>query len=134
MNNSRRSFIKISALGASGIALSATAFGSVGVEALTENNSLAKSAKNLKRTATYCEVCFWKCAAWAYTDEENNIKKLIGNEIDPHCYGRLCPRGTGGVGMYSDTDRLKTPLIRTKIDGKDTFREASWEEALTLVA
>ncbi len=134
MNNSRRSFIKISALGASGIALSATAFGSVGVNALTENNLLAKSAKNLKRTATYCEVCFWKCAAWAYTDEDNNIQKLIGNEIDPHCYGRLCPRGTGGVGMYSDTDRLKTPLIRTNIDGKDTFREASWEEALTLVA
>ena len=134
MDNSRRSFIKISALGASGIALSATAFGSIGPNALTENNLLAKSAKNLKRTATYCEVCFWKCAAWAYTDEDNNIQKLIGNEIDPHCYGRLCPRGTGGVGMYSDTDRLKTPLIRTKIDGKDTFREASWEEALTLVA
>ena len=58
MNNSRRSFIKISALGASGIALSATAFGSVGVDALTGNNLLAKRVKNLKRTATYCEVCF----------------------------------------------------------------------------
>ena len=135
MNNSRRSFIKISALGASGIALTATAFGSVGVDALTGNNLLAKRAKNLKRTATYCEVCFWKCAAWAYTDEDNNIQKLIGNEIDPHCFGRLCPRGTGGVGMYSDTDRLKTPLIRVKNEGEeDTFREASWEEALTLVA
>jgi len=64
MDNSRRSFIKISALGASGIALSATAFGSIGSNALTENNLLATSAKNLKRTATYCEVCFWKCAAW----------------------------------------------------------------------
>ncbi len=134
MNNSRRSFIKISALGASGIALSTTAFGSLTSTALLENNTLAKSAKNLKRTPTYCEVCFWKCAAWAYTDEDNNIQKLIGNEIDPHCYGRLCPRGTGGVGMYADTDRLKTPLIRTKENGKDTFREASWEEALGLVA
>jgi thiosulfate reductase/polysulfide reductase chain A len=36
--------------------------------------------------------------------------------------------------MYTDEDRLKTPLIRTKIDGKDSFREASWEEALDLVA
>jgi len=135
MDNSRRSFIKISALGASGVALSTVAFGAISGNALTENNLLAKSAKNLKRTATYCEVCFWKCAAWAYTDEDNNIQKLIGNEIDPHCFGRLCPRGTGGVGMYSDTDRLKTPLIRVKNEGKeDTFREASWEEALTLVA
>ncbi|MEN8123776.1 MAG: molybdopterin-dependent oxidoreductase [Bacteroidota bacterium] len=134
MDNSRRSFIKISALGASGLALSATAFGSFNANALTENNKLAESAKNLKRTPTYCEVCFWKCAAWAYTDENNNIKKLIGNEIDPHCNGRLCPRGTGGVGMYADDDRLKTPLIRTKGEGEDTFREASWEEALTLIA
>lgn len=36
--------------------------------------------------------------------------------------------------MYTDEDRLKTPLIRTKIDGKDSFREASWKEALDLVA
>jgi len=134
MDKSRRSFIKISALSASGIALSATAFGSLKQDALSEDNLLAKSVNNLKRTPTYCEVCFWKCAAWAYSDEENNITKLIGNEKDPHCYGRLCPRGTGGVGMYADTDRLKTPLIRTKVDGKDVFKEASWEEALTLVA
>jgi len=133
MDNSRRSFIKISALGASGIAISATAFGSISNNALMKDSLLAKSV-NLKRSATYCEVCFWKCAAWAYTDENNNIKKIIGNEIDPHCEGRLCPRGTGGVGMYADEDRLKTPLIRTSINGKDTFREASWEEALTLVA
>jgi len=136
MDNSRRSFIKISALGASGVALSATAFGSINQDALTENNLLATSAKNLKRTPTYCEVCFWKCAAWAYTDEENNIKKVIGNDIDPHCFGRLCPRGTGGVGMYADQDRLKKPLIRVSGErgNADTFREASWEEALTLVA
>ncbi|RLD19169.1 MAG: nitrate reductase, partial [Bacteroidetes bacterium] len=134
MDSSRRSFIKISALGAGGIVLSASAFGSMGFNTLADSGLLVKGAKGLKRTATYCEVCFWKCAAWAYTDEDNNIQKLIGNDSDPHCNGRLCPRGTGGVGMYSDTDRLKTPLIRTKVDGIDTFREASWDEALTLVA
>ncbi|MCK5679108.1 MAG: molybdopterin-dependent oxidoreductase, partial [Flavobacteriaceae bacterium] len=133
MVNSRRSFIKISALGASGIALTPLVFGSINESALTED-LLANSTKKLKRTATYCEVCFWKCAAWAYTDEEGNVKKLIGNENDPHCNGRLCPRGTGGVGMYNDEDRLKTPLIRTTINGKETFREASWDEALNLIA
>jgi len=136
MGNSRRSFIKISALGASGIALTASAFGSIGSNVLTEDNILTNGVKKLKISPTYCEVCFWKCAAWAYTDENNNIQKLIGNDIDPHCNGRLCPRGTGGVGMYSDNDRLKTPLIRVK--GKegeeDTYREASWDEALTLIA
>ncbi|MCK7535192.1 MAG: hypothetical protein MZV63_31510 [Marinilabiliales bacterium] len=26
-----------------------------------------------------------------------------------NCNGRFCPRGTGGVGMYHDEDRLKHP-------------------------
>ena len=103
MNNSRRTFIKISALSASGLMLY-----NYGIKAnatsLTANNKLADSAKALNRFPTYCEVCFWKCAAWAYVDENNNIPKIIGNDTDPHCYGRLCPRGTGGVGMYSDED------------------------------
>ncbi len=42
------------------------------------------------------------------------------------------PRGTGGVGMYYDEDRLKTPLIRTEERGKQVFREATWDEALDL--
>ena len=43
-------------------------------------------------------------------------------------------RGTGGVGMYNDTDRLKTPLIRKTKNGKQVFEEASWDEALDVVA
>ncbi len=62
------------------------------------------------------------------------LLKLIGNDEDPHCNGRLCPRGTGGIGMYNDEDRLKTPLIRVEKDGKQTFREASWDEALEYTA
>jgi thiosulfate reductase/polysulfide reductase chain A len=36
--------------------------------------------------------------------------------------------------MYYDPDRLKTPLIRTSERGKQTFREASWDEALNYIA
>ena len=36
--------------------------------------------------------------------------------------------------MYTDEDRLKSPLIRTTVNGEDTFREASWDEALDLIA
>lgn len=134
MTTSRRKFIKISALGLGGIAATTTAFNMFGSNSYLDELVRENVAKNLKRSATYCEVCFWKCAAWAYTNEEGEIKKVIGNDDDSHCYGRLCPRGTGGVGMYNDEDRLKTPLIRTTIDGEETFREASWEEALDLIA
>jgi len=36
--------------------------------------------------------------------------------------------------MYYDEDRLKTPLIRTSERGKQTFREASWDEAFDYIA
>lgn len=134
MATSRRKFIKISALGLGGVTISASALDLLASNSYLEELSIDNFAKTFNRIPTYCEVCFWKCAAWAYTDNENNIKKIIGNENDPHCYGRLCPRGTGGVGMYTDNDRLKTPLIRTIVNGEQTFKEASWEEALDLIA
>jgi len=134
MTTSRRKFIKISALGLGGVAATTGALNMFGSNSYLEELVKENVAKKFKRTATYCEVCFWKCAGWTYTDEEGAIKKIIGNDNDPHCYGRLCPRGTGGVGMYNDEDRLKTPLIRTTVDGEQTFREASWDEALNLIA
>jgi len=133
--STRRDFIKISALGAGGVAVGASSLSLVkGSNLFAKEKSVASRGLNLKRFPTYCEVCFWKCAAWTHVNEEGEIVKIIGNENDPHCYGRLCPRGTGGVGMYNDEDRLKTPLIRENKGGESTFREASWEEALDLVA
>ena len=134
MVTSRRKFIKISALGLGALSATYGAYNMFGTNPYMDELVKENVSKKLKRTATYCEVCFWKCAAWAHTNENGEIKKIIGNEIDPHCNGRLCPRGTGGLGMYSDEDRLKTPLIRTLVNGEQTYKAASWEEALDLIA
>ncbi|MCO6480921.1 MAG: molybdopterin-dependent oxidoreductase [Phaeodactylibacter sp.] len=128
---SRRDFIKISALGIGGVALGAGAFKLFGEGASVDPYS---PITQFSRIPTYCEVCFWKCAGWTYTDKEGKIVKVIGHDEDPHCNGRLCPRGTGGIGMYYDEDRLLTPLIRVTENGKQAFRPASWDEALGLVA
>jgi thiosulfate reductase / polysulfide reductase chain A len=131
----RRDFIKISALGV-GAAMTAGSvkwvFSSTPSDPFMELPS--SSVPDLLRYPTYCEVCFWKCAGWVYKDNNGRITKVVGNEEDPHCNGRLCPRGTGGIGMYHDEDRLLKPLIRVEEDGKQSFREASWDEALDLVA
>ena len=132
MNTSRRDFIKVSSLGVGGAAVAGSLF-SVNVFGGNKED-FNYNRPDLKRFPTYCDVCFWKCAGWVYVDENGEIKKIIGNNEDTHSRGRLCTRGTGGLGMYQDNDRLKTPLIREIKDGKSTFREASWEEALTLVA
>ncbi len=134
--SNRRDFIKISALGLGGAALAASSYSLVkGSSVFAGPDTRAPfRVQQLKRFPTYCEVCFWKCAGWTYVNEENEIVKIIGNDDDPHCYGRLCPRGTGGIGMYNDEDRLKTPLIRINKGGQPSYKEASWEEALDLIA
>ena len=132
MSKSRRDFIKISSLSSAGLIFGSNYLNS----AIKSDKKLGEPGPfNMKRTPTYCEVCFWKCAGWIYKNDEGKIQKIIGNDDDPNCNGRLCPRGTGGVGMYHDEDRLKTPLMRvTGEDGKQTYREASWDEAFDFIA
>jgi thiosulfate reductase/polysulfide reductase chain A len=133
MSKSRRDFIKISSLSTVGVLAGAKYLRSANPDIPMHGRGFVNEDL---RTPTYCEVCFWKCAGWVYKNEDGNIKKIVGNNDDTNCNGRFCPRGTGGVGMYYDEDRLKTPLIRVKgKDGKkDTYREASWDEAFDAVA
>ena len=119
-------------MGAGVLAMTKGTYGAV--KLLSSPDGAKKLKVDLKRTPTYCEVCFWKCAGWIYKTSEGKIWKIVGNNEDQHCNGRFCPRGTGGVGMYYDEDRLKTPLIRVKERGKQVFREASWDEALDFVS
>jgi thiosulfate reductase/polysulfide reductase chain A len=126
----RRDFIKISGVASAGVALTPQLSG-VFQSFFKQKEPLSEN--KLTKVSTVCEVCFWNCAGWVYKDQDNNIKKVIGNDLDPHSNGKLCPRGTGGLGMYYDDDRLKTPLIRVEKDGKQEFVEATWDEALDKV-
>ena len=128
----RREFIRISLYGAGALAVGAGGCKIFNAPAPPEGTE--KLPIDLRRTPTYCEVCFWKCAGWVYKTPEGKIWKIVGNDEDQHCNGRFCPRGTGGVGMYYDQDRLKTPLIRVEDRGKQLFREATWDEALDHIA
>jgi len=82
---------------------------------------------------SFCELCFWKCGVLAYVSKDR-VYKIEGNPRHPLSNGKLCPRGTGAIGALYDPDRLKKPLIRTKVGAEEKWREASWEEALDLVA
>ncbi|MFY0653170.1 MAG: molybdopterin-dependent oxidoreductase [Cyclobacteriaceae bacterium] len=131
MTTNRREFIKISTLGLGGLALSGAVFDQVSGAILKEAMA---GAPGFSKTPTYCEVCFWKCAGWVTKNDKGEIWKVEGHEDDPHCNGRLCPRGTGGVGMYYDEDRLKNPLLRVEENGKQIYKEVSWEVALDFIA
>jgi len=127
----RRDFIKIASAGAGVMAAGVPA-----IRALTSDleTTVPPVYESMRRTPTYCEICFWKCAGWAYKNDKGELWKLVGNDEDLNSNGRFCPRGTGGIGMYTDEDRLKTPLIRSVENGKQVFKEASWDEAFDFIA
>jgi len=129
MKTTRREFIRLSSLGAIGLAATGSL---LGYFAKAENEP--EDDTQVKRFPTYCEICFWQCAGWAYTNEKGQLWKVTGHDDDPLCNGRLCPRGTGGVGMYFDNDRLTKPLMRVTDKGKQVFKEISWEKAFDFIA
>lgn len=129
---SRRRFIKIT--GASiGAVAAASAMGSVVKGAKKVEDKSGMSVKGIQKIPTYCDICFWKCGAVAYLND-GKLWKIEGNPDDPLSNGRLCPRGTGGVGAHYDEDRLRSPLIRKGERGKEKFVEVTWDEALDYIA
>jgi thiosulfate reductase/polysulfide reductase chain A len=110
---SRRKFLKISAA-TIGVATTGSAIVK-GAETL--GNNIGKDVKGVQKIPTYCDICFWKCGAIAYVND-GSLWKVEGNPENPLSRGRLCPRGTGGVGAHYDPDRLKSPLIRRNERGR----------------
>ena len=124
---SRRRFLKISAA-TFGAGAAATQ-----IPPLTHLAQAAPSPGEVRTVATFCEMCFWRCAGFASV-RDGKVWKFEGNPIDPQSRGRLCPRGSGAPGAINDPDRLRTPLIRTGERGKEAWKAATWDEALTYVA
>ncbi len=125
---SRRRFLKISAatFGAGAVATQ--------IEPLSRAAAApAASARESKTIATFCEMCFWRCAGYAHV-RHGKLWKFEGNPVDPQSQGRLCPRGTGAVGAYYDPDRLQKPLLRKGERGKEQWIAVTWDEALNFIA
>ena len=126
---SRRKFLKISAATVT-VASGAAAY----AKAPTPPAKPAgRPTKGLQQIPTYCDICFWKCGAIASV-RDGVLWKVEGNPADPLSRGRLCPRGTGGIGAHSDPDRLRSPLIRTHERGEEKWKEVTWDEALEFIA
>lgn len=127
---SRRKFLKIS--GASVITAAALT-GSLNTLVKSADKINEKQEKGIHKIPTYCDICFWKCGAIAYV-KDGKLWKVEGNPLDPLSEGRLCPRGTGGVGAHYDPDRLRSPLIRKSLRGEEKWIEVTWNEALDYIA
>ncbi len=121
----RREFLKISgALGVAGTL--PTMLGGCATQPLPGSGVVSSSP-------TVCNMCFWQCAGTLF-QEDGRPWKVVGHPDDPHCEGRLCTRGTGGIGAYIDDDRLRQPLLRVGTGAQQRFKPVSWEEAFDFIA
>jgi len=126
---SRRKFLKITGFSV-GAAAAATALSPM-IKGANRINK--EKVKGIQKIPTYCDICFWKCGTVAYL-KDGELWKVEGHPNDPLSKGRLCPRGTGGIGAVSDPDRLRSPLIRTRERGEEVWKEVTWDEALGYIA
>lgn len=96
------------------------------VGALTPKDT-ERPEREVQTTCTYCGV---GCSMYLGV-KDNRIVSVRGDREGPANHGRLCVKGRFGITEFvNHEDRLKTPLIRKNGE----LVEATWDEALTLVA
>ena len=83
-------------------------------------------ATKVRTTCSYCGV---GCQLYLHVID-NKVVAVTGVEDVAPNYGSLCVKGRFGFDFIGSSERLTTPLI--KEEGE--FREATWDEALDMVA
>ncbi len=86
----------------------------------------------VKQVRTTCHYCGVGCQLELHVNEkQGKVVKVRGiEEAEPNHDGRLCFRGRFAFDFIHSEERLTKPMIRK--DG--TLKEASWDEALNLIA
>jgi formate dehydrogenase alpha subunit len=100
------------------------------VGALTDRQSRGKGRSyEMKKVETTCPYCGTGCQFFLNV-KDNKVISVTSSYNAPVNKGNLCIKGRYGYDFIHRADRIKTPFIR---EG-ESFREATWDEALQLVA
>lgn len=100
------------------------------VGALIEKKAVGKARSwETRKVRTTCPYCGVGCQQELHM-KDDQIVRIKGVEGAQPNNGHLCVKGRYGYDFIYSKERLTTPLIREN----DGFREASWDEALDLVA
>jgi len=101
------------------------------VGALTENLSPIKGRTwQLDRIQTTCTFCGCGCQLELNTLADRKVVKVTTKGEAGVNQGSLCVKGRFGFDFIHHPERLQEPLVKKSGD----FAEASWEEALGLIA
>jgi formate dehydrogenase major subunit len=98
--------------------------------ALTEKKAFGKALPMETRIVrTTCPYCGVGCQLNLHVKDDRIVRVTAVEGAEPN-QGRLCVKGRFGYDFIYSGERLKSPLIKKG----DQFEEASWDEALDLVA
>ena len=92
-------------------------------------------ASTTHTVSTTCPYCGVGCGIRLEVDDATN--RIVASHDNPDnlsSVGMLCVKGRFGYTFVQHDDRIKTPLIRNGERHTGPFREATWDEALDLVA
>src|SRR5699024_5322675 len=101
--------------------------GDSGIFAVSEIEAAMRDTRT-KKTKTVCTFCGRGCSVGAWTTGRERLKG--GPSEGPVKAVCRCVKGYFGCDFINAEERLTKPLIRKN----DTFVEASWEEAFSLIA
>ncbi|MFQ5706521.1 MAG: molybdopterin-dependent oxidoreductase [bacterium] len=127
MKFSRREFLKHCA--------AAAAYTSLPLAAINCSNQTSAFPEevpldpNLTWNKAPCRFCGTGCGVMVGV-KENRVVAVAGDQLNPVNKGLLCIKGYSLPGILYGEDRLTKPLIRSK----GSLKEATWDEALDLVA
>lgn len=86
-----------------------------------------------KEIYSLCFMCSIRCPIKVLV-ESGQVKWIEGNPHVPGMEGSLCPRGSAGISLLYDSERVQSPMIRTGERGEGKWRKATWDEALDYAA
>ncbi len=81
------------------------------------------------KESTICIYCGVGCRIDFYKNKEGRLVRALGNDNGPN-RGHLCVKGRFGFDFVQSQKRITKPLIKKN----GTFRKATWDEALGLIA
>jgi predicted molibdopterin-dependent oxidoreductase YjgC len=100
------------------------------VGALIDKKAIGKARTwEMEEVRTTCPYCGVGCQLSLHVKGDQIVRVTGVDGAQPN-QGHLCVKGRYGYDFIYSKDRLTTPLIREA----DGFREATWDEALDLVA
>jgi len=98
--------------------------------ALTDRKGRGRGRSyEMKKVKTTCSYCGTGCNFFLNV-KDNKVVKVTSDYDAPVNKGNLCIKGRYGYDFIHSAERIKTPLIKRG----GSFHEATWDEALELIA